>query len=488
MSISCNKLLALALSTLTFIPDSLALTSLAKNDPDPVYTSLDPHYFLYTRKKLELKGYDVIPDRLERIGISISPFGHNADDGKDINGQFANLGDMNGGRWNMLALMYGQTPAGCVLPPCLEQAQKCIFNGDFQNCIITPTPGATEPIRAVNNPEYIDQCQEIGFFTIPMVYRKRGVRFEFDAMIHADFGVSLQTGVTDITQILTATCEVQEFINLTNLNTGTSSEADNWFGNSGCAAALSRCNINQCLMDQVKPITQELCLNIGNFHAVSIEEIRLNAFWRHAFPFNTNTDDDWPQFLLIPFFQASGSCSLAKPTSEHKAFAVPLGNNRHASAGFNTGVNIDFFDTVEIGGEFGYTHFFARSHVDMRVPNSPYQTGIYPFRTQVKLQPGSNWNFAAKMSAYHFIDRLSMYFQWMLIDHTRDEICLECPDCAFFPGVLEARSDWKIQVANVGFNYDISPYVSLGFLWQAPLNQKNVYKSSLVMLSLNGSY
>lgn len=477
MSISCNKLLAFTLSALTFIPNCWAITSLAKNDPDPVFTSLDPHYFLQTREKLMLKGYDVIPDRLERFGLSISPFGHNANIGRNIDGYEANLGDMNGGRWNMLALTYGQAPQGTVLPDLIRTASAEIFR---------PGTGSF-----ANDPEYIDKCQEVGFFTIPLVYRKRGVRFEFDAMIHRDFGVSLQTGVTDVTQVLTVTCEVQKFIDLTDFNdTGTvaTADTDNWYGNSGCAEPLSKCRIKLNLMDQVKPIAQELCLNIGNFHAVSIEEIRLNAFWRHAFPMNTHTDDDWPEFLLIPFFQASGSVSLAKPTTEHKAFDVPLGNNRHTSTGFNTGINIDFFDTIEIGGEFGYTHFFARSHVDMRVPNSPYQTGIYPFRTLVKLQPGSNWNFAAKMSAYHFIDRLSMYFQWMLIDHTRDKICLECPDCAFFPGVLEARSDWKIQVANVGFNYDISPYISLGFLWQAPLNQKNVYKSSLVMLSLNGSY
>jgi len=324
-----------------------------------------------------------------------------------------------------------------------------------------------------------------------MAYRKRGVRFEIDAMIHCDFGISFQTGIADVEQTLTATCAVQDFINLTPdqlITTDTTAVEATWEGNSGCDNPISKCAINKYLMDQVKLIAQELCLDIANFHAVSIEEMRLNAFWRHAYPFNIHTDDDWPEFLLIPFFQASGSVSLAKATSANKAFAVPLGNNRHSSAGFNTGVNIDFFDTIEIGGEFGYTHFFARDCVDIRVPNSLCQSGIYPFTTATHYQPGANWNFAAKLAAYHFIDRLSFFFQYMLIDHTRDHICLKNPDPAFFPEVLEKRSDWQVQVANVGFNYDIAPYISLGFLWQAPLNQKNAYRSTLVMLSINGTY
>ena len=186
--------------------------------------------------------------------------------------------------------------------------------------------------------------------------------------------------------------------------------------------------------------------------------------------------------------QVTGSFSPGKLLNPNKAFALPFGNNGYNAAGFNSGINIDFFDTIEIGGEFDYTHFFQRDCVTLRMPNSPFQSGIYPFSTTASYQPGDNWRFAAKLAAYHFIDRLSMYFQWNLIEHRRDKICLTEPDPAYFPEVLEEMSDWKIQVANVGFNYDISPYVSLGFLWQAPLNQHNVYKSSMVMLGLSGSY
>jgi len=487
MLISRNKILLLVLSALSVISDSFAITSLAKNDPDPVYTSLDPHTFLYTRKKLQLKGYDVIPDRREYFGVSISPFGQNSDIGNNAAGIPVNLGDVNG-PWDMLTLVYGNLPINQSLPPILTQAQLQIFPG-----------GA-----GLNNPDYVDLNCKVGFFTIPMVYRKRGVRFEFDANIIDDFGISVQTGVTDMSQTLSAQgCflgTLQGFINETvpviNYNSSIATPpavvpgtaGDLWLGNSGCEPGISICAINKFLMDQLNPIAQAINLDIDNFHTVSIEEVRLNAYWRHAFGFNTHTDDDWPEFLLIPFFQASGSLSPGTRVNPNKAFAPTFGDNGFNAAGFNTGINFDFFDTIEIGAEFGWTHFFKRDCVNIRMPNSPFQTGIYPFTTNVNYQPGDNWNFGAKIAAYHFIDRLSMYFQWMLVEHRRDKICLVQADPAFLPHVLEEISDWKLQVANVGFNYDIAPYVSLGFFWQAPLNQHNVYKCTTVMLSLNGSY
>ena len=251
-----NNLFLLALSMLASCNDSLSITSLAKNDPDPMFSMLDPQTFLYTRKKLILKGYDVSPERREYIGISISPFGHNANIGHDIAGHPVELGDINGA-WDMLAILYGNLPAGKNYGPELTAAQACIFPGGI----------------GLNNPDYIDKNCIVGFFSIPLVYRKRGLRFEFDANILDDFGISVQTGLTDMTQTLSLQgCfqnTLQGFKNLTPDNaaagvvpgTGT----DLWLGNSGCEPGISKCAINKCLMDQLNPIAQEICLDIGKF-------------------------------------------------------------------------------------------------------------------------------------------------------------------------------------------------------------------------------
>ena len=87
-----------------------------------------------------------------------------------------------------------------------------------------------------------------------------------------------------------------------------------------------------------------------------------------------------------------------------------------------------------------------------------------------------------------------MYFEYGIVHHEHDKIkVLEscktlCADTAFKPEVLEKRSDWKVMVANAGFNYDISPNYSLGILWQIPLSQRNAYKSLTTMIGFNAVF
>ncbi|MCX5922682.1 MAG: hypothetical protein NTX86_05150 [Candidatus Dependentiae bacterium] len=535
------RILLLLVTLLGISNDALALSTLLKSDPYPIFTTLDPETFLETREKLKLKGYDIQPSWLERFSFSLSAFGQNACIGRidaecippiikccgnecDASGPkpiiqscvpgtrvcdetATQLGDMEG-RWGMIGLLYGNVPAtannccgGMVTTVTLACAglqgntaidglQTTLCPGKDNSASLLTSSALAQAINCLgfnpdskngiklDNPEFIDNNQEVGFFSIPMSYRKRGARFQVDARIYGDFGMSVQTSVAETCQL------VKSFTNLTPgpLTNGN----DVWNGNSGCIT-VSKCLINTCLMDQIKIIAEEINLNIERFNATSIEEVRINGYWRHAFEINKN-EDEWPEFLLIPFFQASFSASPGKRKNVNKAFGLPFGNNGHNAAGFDAGINMDFYDTIEIGGEMGYTHFFKRSHVPLRVPNSPCQSGIYPYCTNVCYQPGTNWSIAAKLSAYHFLANLSMYFQYLLVMHKQDKICLMQPDKDFFPELLERRSDWKTQMANIGFNYDFSPHIGLGFLWQAPLHQQNVYRSSTLLFSFNVNY
>ena len=73
----------------------------------------------------------------------------------------------------------------------------------------------------------------------------------------------------------------------------------------------------------------------------------------------------------------------------------------------------------------------------------------------------------------------------VLIQHQQDKYCITCCDPCFTPEVLEKRSVWKNQLANIAFNYDITPTISLGFLWQAPLMQLFTYRNTTLMFGLN---
>jgi hypothetical protein len=249
-------------------------------------------------------------------------------------------------------------------------------------------------------------------------------------------------------------------------------------------------------MEEVGNIARENCYDICSFHETGLEEVRLNLYWRKALEVNQDRKG-YPKCLFIPFFIASGSFS---PTTVQpcKVFAVPFGNNGHKAYGFTGGLNFDFFESIEIGGEAGLTHFSSRTICGFHVPNSPLQQGLYPFATTVNYQPGHNWHCAAKIAAQNFLENLSMFFQFVVVHHEKDCINIKggqtCCDGdtvqtnGFRPDVLEKRSMWATKVGNLGINYAVSPNIILGCLWQAPLSQRGTYRSSTVMLSFNGTY
>ena len=64
----------------------LSISSLSKNDPYPMFSSLDPHAFLYDRERLSVKDPEVAKEKHTHVGLSLSPFGQNANSGRGFRG------------------------------------------------------------------------------------------------------------------------------------------------------------------------------------------------------------------------------------------------------------------------------------------------------------------------------------------------------------------------------------------------------------------
>lgn len=456
--------LLIALCPILLPMPATGLSSLAKNDPYPVFSSVDPQDYLYTREKLQIKDPELAKRKKDTVGISISPFGQNADMGRNVNGVRANLGDLTG-NWGMIPLLYGPIPPGKTLAPTLQIALDNLFPGIASGDL--------------NDGTKIDPNQQFGYFAVPLEYRKRGVRFELDADIYAGFGLQFQMGLASMSQTSTG------FIDLTEC-TPSRCQFD--------PAPLTGANVIKYLMSEAPTIAKEIQLDICNYCQTSVEEIRALLFWRRGFELN-GEDDDWASLLLIPFWNIGGTVS---PGNENRfsqngfnrAFAVPFGNNNHSGVGFTVGLDIDFIESIEIGAEVGMTYFFKKNFEKFRVPNSPYQSGIYPFTTDVSIQPGYNWNFGAKIACFHFLERLSGYFEYIQVEHKPDDIKLrKCQDEGFFlPQQLECQSGFKAKFIDAALNYDISPNIALGVFWQAPISQLNSYRVSTIMLSFNATF
>ncbi len=427
----------------------LSITMLTKNDPYPLYTTAYPYYYLLFGTINYLKDINACP-HLDRFSFTITPFHQKANKGRDFDGQKAFLGDLEG-TWDMLAMLYGPVPAGNTLAGTeLGRAKTIIFG--------------IGPDDLVPNDQILtDTSGNVGFFSVPLKYRKSGVRFEISVQPIEDFGATLQFGFADIKQTLT------NFIDLTQ----TVSLPDTVF------PPLVVQQVEQLLMSSTEAqlTFSQIGLETCDFESDSIEDLRFWIWWRHVYEIN-HCNSYWPRVFVIPFVQIEGTAPIAKVQDRTKAFALPFGNDGHASVGFTTGFHLDFKDTIEFGFFGGYTYFFPRTINRFRVPNSFIQSGVFPFSTTVRRTPGHNSIFGVLFHAYRFIDRVSFYAEYDCIHHTEDKIELVNPDPAFIPRQVECLSKWRVQVLNTALNYEATPNITLGLAAQWPITQRNAYRST----------
>ena len=476
-----------------------------RNDPFPPHSSWDPHYFLYEREKQLMFGMPDEKGTPERIMISISPFGQNADSARTLAGTYCkpqpwvnatcpgecnnitcnnpppppncpnppctnsiNIGDIDG-RWNLLGLLAGPRPQGATLPPLLSQASQNIFP--------TMEPGdiTSEMIQIANEDP---TCTPLfGYVSVPLKYRKRGIRWDIEALICGDFGIQFLGGIVEISQVLNP-C----FINLT--TTGES-------GTPCVGEAITSQQINCNLFDKLIPLAKQLGIDLCNFTRWGVEDFYFSLFWRHAHVVNFNRDLSWARTLVIPFVRIGGSIAIGHPQDPSIRFSLPFGNNGSNSVNANAGINLDFAETVEVGGEVGYSHFFKKNFDNYRMPTNALQSGIFPYATSVSIEPGDSVYVAGKLAAYHFLDRLSFWGQWVFVHHRKDKITLLTPDPAFIsvddnnPQAKCNNTTWRAQLGNFAFTYDISPNIGLGLVWQQMFHARNVYNATTVMFTLN---
>lgn len=495
------------------------LTSLSKHDPYPVFTAIDPlvDRLLITKDICDFRNEYIFRARKNNLVISVSPFRQSATRGANGKGEKIfrrvpiQLGDLTG-RWGLVPLVFGPLPIGQTPTtymtdyPTLQE----IFTNAADNKIV-PT-GSLPGQMQVTDGYKVDPNQRCGFFSVPLKYSKTGVRFSLSARSSCSgFGFNIEGGVSSISQTQRDICDpycleplcditpspsAQPVIDFQGLDLTTFHTKDDlvefiptMMDPDPCKniIGITTENIQKYLTRPFDCIAQEIKLDIDDFCAISAEELRFNLFWNEVYTFNPNSYE-WSHLAIIPSFMVSASVSPGKVKDEHKAFALYFGNNKHVALGFSAGLYLDFAETVQVGGEVGYTHFFKRTYDDLRIPTSKFQTGVFPFFANAEVQPGDNTYFSLKMLAYHFLDNLSVFVQYNQVQHKPDKICLVRPDPAFVPHVLERVTSWNNKSINAGATYDLLPNFGVGFLWQVPVLQRNSYRSTTIMLSLYGFF
>ena len=193
------------------------LSNLSRNDPYPFFSNYYPYSYLSTKQKEHLAMMDYTYPAT-RWRLSVSGFNQSSDRGRNQVRDTVNLGDMNG-RWNMLGLFYDPAMANrlyevlgiknCFPPECI--VNTCDTD-DLPPVVCTPysspVPSGCTCYNLITRPELQDPNREFGFFTIPILYRKTGARFETELLLvdkcFDGVGLKVQFGVADVRQTVLA--------------------------------------------------------------------------------------------------------------------------------------------------------------------------------------------------------------------------------------------------------------------------------------------
>ena len=491
-------------------------TTLNNADPNPFYNSKFLFEPIFDWEK-DYRNGRTCEWQTQNAYLSVSPFFQTAKVGGSIKcGKEVELGDLTG-RLNMIAVL----PFNTLAPGYTEFLEDCSEETDIPNngdicqcvnsaslieirnnmfqCISDAFPvslAGSEPNELKSVQGLLElQCQEqlLGFFSVPMCYKKKGVRFQAGAVLTKGLGISFDFGISNIVQngyFLdmegSSTCNSQALCrsktcpdNLTPLiyclnpfNTSSVSN-DQWTNVIKCIRNKLMCNL--------KSVAKACNINLCGYNKTSVEDIHGELFWRTAICARQDTDSEYPNWLFIPFFNLGYTLATGATKDYDQFFSVPTMNNGHNEVDFLAGFGIDFADTIEVGAEAGFAHFNCEKFGCFRMPTNEYQNGFYPYQTSVTVQPGDTWHVTIFMNARYFLEHWSFWGQYAYINHNADKITLLEPDPAFHPEILECKSPWTVQVFNAALNYDISPNSSLGIFVQIPLLRQNAYRETTAL-------
>lgn len=491
-----------------------AMSNLTKNDPYPIYSAAYPYDYLAQTEKVYNFMFRAQEYEETRFRLSFSPFRQAAKCATDIHKESSAIGDLpNGCGMNFSALFYDPAIG-------LPLAEQLGIDTTTFTTPCDPDSGQIDSccLQLIRTPSYQDPTCQFGYVSAPLLYRKYGVRFEADFLIidtcFDAVGLRFRGGVADIRQTVTF------FLDKTCTASCVTGCNDAVATTDCCEAYTCTCK-NLMINDIIKQkrlvgelLGYDLC---NTYHIVGPEDLRLSIFWRHLYDLNPDDVLDFPRAVVIPFLEAGVVIPMTKHLDPRYVFGVPLGNNGHVGAGAWGGVLVDFPDTVEIGFQAGFTHFFREKYCNYPLPTYESESLIFPYRADVIIKPGTTWHAALSLYAWHFLENLSFWGEYVLTSHENDDIkvcrSLLPPNSIFNPettasdatilaaenlgiktrrGYLvdqaECLTKWESHLFNVGFTYDISPYVQLGIMWQSSFKQRNAYRSSTVLGSIMMTY
>ena len=433
------------------------------NDPLPMRSYYYPYEFLNTQPKARAAG-DLTKEIPEVCSFAVSPYVNTSDWSVDPAGLRVMLGNVHG-PFGLLSWTYGTVPIGQTENPILVE----VGNHHFAATDLSEYKYSTT--------EYADPAKNFGFFDIPTHYKKMGARFIVSGRV-ADFVISAYGGVCDMRQSLTGLEDRTQSTTAPSLispYTTDTVDADVDY-------------MYQNLTRQWTTVFDQMGINYNDWQRIGLEDINLELIWRRNIPIQQEDEDtEWTRFIIVPHFRLTATGGFGDPQDPDVYLSLPFGNNGHSSFSASAGVAFAFNETIEVILEGGATGFTSQTQC-IRVPTSSYQSSFYPYKTNVKISPAPIYHGSLALNAHYFIDRLSTFVQFEYANHSQNDYSLVVYDPSFDFTRLQADTEWKYGVLNVGLSYDLSPCVSLGGACQLPMMQRGTFQAHTFMIGIGANF
>ena len=241
-------------------------------------------------------------------------------------------------------------------------------------------------------------------------------------------------------------------------------------------------------MEALLSFEQGIGFFFDDYSKFKTEDVRICLSFKNPITKNyTQQDnlDEYAPLIFTPYAEISASLPTGDTPKYLNALEVPAGNSGHFSLGGTVGLTCDFIETVQVGLEVGYDHFFEKIHTNRPVPNNKYQSVLYPYKRDIRVQPGHNLHLAVSMDAYQFVTNANFFCSYEFISHAHDTHTLVKDNPFFLPGQLDKNTYWNSQMLNAAINFNVTENFNAGITCQFPISQRNAFNTASVAASLS---
>jgi len=445
-----------------------------QKDPHPIYTPIGLDKF-YTKRSGKI-----------HVALNLSPFYQHSGSAKNKDYVKVPAGDIKG-QWDMFGVFLNapesvqadikSTGSGTKYPNLhtATTALYAIATGgrtkyteltDVLKTALNDTPGTSRPF----DPDTYNYNYESNKIN----YEKLGLRGQLNFEIGAGIGLLTKGGVADYRQGPKFDYE--------------SVFAADYSGSAGTTDPSATSIYTGFLSSDMRDkIFKDLKMSIDSVRTTVLEDTLVQAYWQLPIKLKDKSGDT--VVTMVPYLAVGAWLPTCQKRDTNRLFTMSGGNDSHYGLAADFALSFDFPEMVQasIGG--GLVGYDAKELKNYPVPTHKYQSGFYPWKANIKRDPGVTWYMNVSMKAPDFIKDLSAYFDFVYTQHERDTITVKGSDLPttddyktlFLPQQLEEESDWTSQQYNIGMDYRITPHLVFGAGLQAQLTGKRVYRPTTIL-------